>query len=381
MHQTCSGISLLSGTDSRHQKTVAACSICEAFQMSMQKAPLLPHAAPSQPWEKIGVDICTFRNIDYLITVDYLSGFFEVDRLPSKRASDVIYCLKAHCARHELPIELCSDNNPFNSFEFRRFAQKYDFKHTTSSPNYSQSNGKSENAVKTAKRLMEKASQDGEDPFLALLAWRNTPSEQLGPSPAQIMFGRRTRTHLPTTTQLMASPHDATAHDALVRAKTRQASYYDRGARERPPLSVGDNVRTRWNDGEEWRKAKVTEVLPYRSYNVQMEDGTVRRRTSKHVRFTREPPMILRDEIDNTSRAQLGGPPAATDGDSADPTNARRETAGAAHRTTTPANLPSASTTRYGRQVIKPVRLNDYVCATARDGHREGTYLHTLTDY
>jgi len=146
---------------------------------------------------------------------------------------------------------------------------------------------------------MEKAKEDHEDPFLALLAWRNTPVEQLGLSPAQIIFGRRTRTHLPATEELLASAHAANSHDALVKAKSRQASYYNRGARDRLPLKVGDTVRTQWKEGEEWKKAKVVEVLPYRSYRVQFEDGSVLRRTSKHLRISRETPLILRDEVDN----------------------------------------------------------------------------------
>lgn len=133
------------------------------------------------------------------------------------------------------------------------------------------------------------------------------------------------------------------AHDALVKAKTRRAAYYDRGARERghhcPSVTL---VYTRWNDGEGGRKANFTEVLPHRSYNVQLEDGTVRRRKSKHVRFSREPPLILRYEIDNTSRPQLGGPPAAIDGDITDTTNARKGTSNEMHK-------PSMNATRYGR--------------------------------
>jgi transposase InsO family protein len=89
--------------------------------------------------------------------VDYLSGYIEVDRLPSKRVSDVIYCLKVQFARHGLPLEVVSDNNPFNAAEFRHFAAAYDFKHTTSSPHYPQSNGRAEAAVKTIKSLFEKA--------------------------------------------------------------------------------------------------------------------------------------------------------------------------------------------------------------------------------
>jgi len=93
-------------------------------------------------------------------------------------------------ARFGIPTEVVHDNNPFNNAEFRRFAEQYDFKHTTSSPHYAQANGRSEASVKECKQLMEKAIGDREGPHLALLAWRNTPSEQLGQSPAELIFGR-----------------------------------------------------------------------------------------------------------------------------------------------------------------------------------------------
>jgi hypothetical protein len=173
------------------KRLVGQCDVCQTYEKSAQKEPLLSHTPPSRPWEKVGVDIFTFSEHDYLITVDYLSGYFEVDRLPTKRVHDIIYVLKQQFARHGLPSELFSDNSPFMAAEFTRFAANYDFKHTTSSPRYPQSNGRVENSVKTAKQLMTKAVDSHQDPFLALLAWRNTPSEQLHQSPAQIMFGRR----------------------------------------------------------------------------------------------------------------------------------------------------------------------------------------------
>ncbi len=42
------------------KKIVAACKICEAYQAATQKEPLMSHAAPSRPWEKVGIDIFTF---------------------------------------------------------------------------------------------------------------------------------------------------------------------------------------------------------------------------------------------------------------------------------------------------------------------------------
>ena len=97
-----------------------------------------------------------------------------------------------------------SDNGPpFNSQQFADFSKVYDFDHVTSSPAYPQSNGKAENAVKQAKMLMLKPSEDNTDPYLGLLAVRNTPSEIIGLSPAQRMFNRRARTNLPIVSNLL----------------------------------------------------------------------------------------------------------------------------------------------------------------------------------
>ena len=244
---------------------VSGCSICSMYQTETQKEPLMPHSVPPRPWEKIGVDIFTFQGQDFLISVDYLSGYFEVDRLASKRVRDITYILRQKFAVHGIPLQVVSDNQPFGSTEFLEFAAAWEFQSITSSPRYAQSNGRAENAVKTAKRLMTKASEAGSDVYLSLLAWRNTPSAQTNQSPAQLMFGRNTRTLLPMAAALLAPPAAAGAHSALMNAKDRQAQYYDRRAKERPPLQVGQTVRARYHAGD-WRKAQITRLLPHRSY-------------------------------------------------------------------------------------------------------------------
>ena len=104
------------------KQTVGNCETCQLYQKSTKKEPLHFHPAPSRPWEKVGIDIFEFRDQAYLITVDYLSGYFDVDRLSSKRVADNVYCLKQQFARHGLPLEVFSDNSPFNSKEFHAFA-------------------------------------------------------------------------------------------------------------------------------------------------------------------------------------------------------------------------------------------------------------------
>ena len=106
---------------------VEGCTVCQEYQHANVKEPLISHDIPNRPWEKIGIDIFTFNNYDYLIEVDYLSGFFEIDRIPTKAVHDIVYCMKQQFARHGIPDTVMSDNSPFNSREFKAFAAKYEF--------------------------------------------------------------------------------------------------------------------------------------------------------------------------------------------------------------------------------------------------------------
>jgi len=194
--------------------------------------------------------------------VDYLTNYFEIDRLQSKKVSNIIYVLKQHFARMGVPSICFTDNSPFSCQEFRNFADKYEFEHQTSSPSYPQSNGKIENSVKTAKMIVQKALESGTDLFLTLLDWRNCPSADLGQSPAQLMMGMRTRTRLPSANTLLNTPSAPATQQALRKARERQAYYYNRNAKPRATLKVGQTVRMRFSEGD-WRKAQVEEVLPY----------------------------------------------------------------------------------------------------------------------
>ena len=105
------------------KRIVGNCETCQRYHNDLQKEPLRSHTAPSRPWQKVDVDIFTFRDQDYLITADYLSGYFEVDRLNSKRVSDIVYCLKQQSARHGLPTEVVSSYNNVGAREREPFAR------------------------------------------------------------------------------------------------------------------------------------------------------------------------------------------------------------------------------------------------------------------
>ena len=70
----------------------------------------MSHELLTRPWEKVGTDLFEFKNKNYLITVDYYSSFWEVDKLPDTKAKTVILKLKSHFARYRCPDKVVSDN-------------------------------------------------------------------------------------------------------------------------------------------------------------------------------------------------------------------------------------------------------------------------------
>ncbi|XP_062619903.1 uncharacterized protein K02A2.6-like [Saccostrea cucullata] len=183
---------------------VQQCSICNEFQSKQTKEPLMIHPIPKLPWSKIGTDLFSIGDKDYLITVDYYSDFWELNELSSTSADTIIKCLKKHFSHHGIPNTVISDNGPqFTNDAFRNFANEWDFEHSTSSPYHNQSNGKAESAVKIAKGIIKKSMKEKEDLWRAILDWRNTRTQDMGCSPAQPLMSRRTRSSLPIAHQLL----------------------------------------------------------------------------------------------------------------------------------------------------------------------------------
>ena len=214
-------------------------------------------------------------------------------------STGVITALKSQFARYGVPSVVVSDNGPcYNSAEFRKFSEDWGLEHITSSPGYTQSNGQSERTVQTVKAMLEKAG----DPYKALLSYRNTPLEEVNLSPSQMLMGRRLRTSIPATEDLL-KPQLYDPEDVLPKLKERQRKQklqHDRKAKELPPLRDGEVVRVR--EGNKWKLARVTQVLPSRrSYKVETERGEYRR-NRRHLLRTEESQIA---EITPTRKSRM----------------------------------------------------------------------------
>lgn len=201
--------------------------------------------------------------------------------MPATSASSVIQFLREQFSRHGIPDCLAADNgSQIVSQEFTQFATDWEFRHVTSYPRYPKSNGKAESAVKVAKNVFKKALKDGRDPWLALLGYRNTPTEGMNPSPAQRLMSRRTRTLLPTATSLL-HPKVVGGVDEQIKRKKRKAKYYhDRPAKILPEIEVGQEVRVAPTErNKPWKSATCVQKLSDRSYLVKTSKETVRRKS------------------------------------------------------------------------------------------------------
>ena len=128
---------------------------------------------PDLPWQKVATDLFEHDGKHYLIVIDYFSRYTELVELRSETTEHAIVALKSMFARHGIPAVVCSDNGPcYAATSFQQFTTAYSFQHIISSLRFPQANGEAERGIQIAKNLLRKAT----DPYLALLAYRVTPT-------------------------------------------------------------------------------------------------------------------------------------------------------------------------------------------------------------
>ena len=265
--------------NSEIKEAVIKCSVCAEYQAKNPKQPMQTHSIPDRPWSKVGTDLFSLHSNDYIVLVDYYSDFIEVSQLDDTTTATVCDFLKEQFSRHGIPDTLVSDNgSQFTSREFTEFSKEWEFKHVTSSPYHPRSNGKAESAVKIVKNIFKKAISDDKDPWLALLDYRNTPTEGVNSSPAQRLFSRRTRTLLPVTSNLLHPKVVDGVEEKLQLKRQRAKAHYDKKAKVLPDLEVGEEVRVQGQrNTNTWTTGTCVQKLSDRSYLVNTGGQTVRR--------------------------------------------------------------------------------------------------------
>ena len=226
--------------------------------------------------------------------MDSYSGWYEIDLLLDITTSAVISKLKRHFSVHGAPHTLISDNaRQYTSQHFKDFAKQWDFIHTTSSPEYPQSNDLAERAVRSAKELMEKSHKERTDVFLNLLNVRNIPRDSILGSPAQRLMSRETRAAIPVSTNLLKPSLKCTQqiNAQLLNKRLTLKRHYNKSSHPLRPLAEGQVVCMQTPKGYDQLGTVQGMSKEPRSYMIQSKAATYRRNRRCILPVAESPPQ------------------------------------------------------------------------------------------
>ena len=267
------------GLDAELEAKVKSCEACQVNSRSPPKSPLHSWEWPTKPWSRIHVDFCgPFLGKIIFVMVDAHSKWLEAAVVSSTSSQQAIRVLRQVFSCHGLPEVLVSDNGTaFTSTEFQTFVQRNGFRHIRSAPYHPATNGLAERAVQTVKNALRKTSRDI-DTCLSrfLFQYRLTPHSTTGRSPAELLLGRKPRSHLDFI--IPSVEHHVTKN------QERQKENHDVHTRQRS-FQVGEEVYVLNHRGmPKWIPGKVTAVRGPLTLIVTLDDGTESRYHVDHVK-------------------------------------------------------------------------------------------------
>ncbi|XP_068211806.1 uncharacterized protein [Palaemon carinicauda] len=189
----------------RHCKSCHQCQMVGKPNQKITKAPLIPIPAVEEPFTQIVIDIVgplpkTKTGFQYMLTImDRTTRFPEVIPVRGIKSGIVIKHLMDFFSRYGLPREIQSDQGSnFTSREFQAKMNELGIKHNLASSYHPESQGILERFHSTLKNALTKYCLDhveewDKDLPLLLFALRSAPSESLGFSPFQMVYGHNVR--------------------------------------------------------------------------------------------------------------------------------------------------------------------------------------------
>ena len=288
------------GMDASIRNIRANCMLCSTIAPSQPRELIILTQSPEWPFQQIVIDIFYIGDRTYLTCSDRLTGWLILYRLESGHATSTK--LMSICRQlfqtYGAPEELSTDGGPtFTSSTFQEFLKTWCVRHRLSSVVYPQSNGRTELAVKTAKRIVKgntaaQGSLDNDNVARAILQYRNTPIQSIGLLPAQLLLHRRLRDSIPSQ-PILDKPHPewvSAAHryeEMLHHPNAKIVDGYNKYTHNLPPLQDGDTVAIQSLINHSWNTiGRIISSLPDRQYRIRTNGSG--RITLRNHRFLRK---------------------------------------------------------------------------------------------
>ena len=258
------------GISSDIKNMVERCDACQEGRPSLAAEPRTTDQKPTRPFQETACDLFEYAGRQYLAYVDRFSNWIEVRRFGSHPDSDkIIEALMDLFSKFGTPQKFRTDGGKqFSSTKTRDFCKRWGVRQVFSAPNYPQSNGLAESAVKAAKKLLQRAKNQ-EEFYLGMLELMNTPGAD-NKSPAEKVFGAQTRSLVPSFLPVEQS--------------SPRTSVSSHTPREHRPIVPGQQVRLQNKVSGRWDRLATVLRRAGRNYIVECKNtGNVLTRNRRHL--------------------------------------------------------------------------------------------------
>ena len=228
-----------------------------------------------------------------LVAIDEHSRYPEVEVIPSTSARVVIPRLNDIFARQGFPKVVKTDNGPpFQSSDFKDFANQAGFRHRKITPLWPEANGEAERFMRTLNKYVRAATAECKDwrielpHFLRQYRARSTPHGATNISPFEALTGRKMNIGIPAVPIFPTkSFHSRLAHNDAV-SKMKMKNYADQRRHSRDSdITTGDHVLVK-----QQKRNKLTPLYDPETV-TQSQTPSVSPPKSKEMHTPRSPPV------------------------------------------------------------------------------------------
>ena len=264
---------------------------CQATTKSQNRQPVNMSEMPSNAWQNLSADFCgpLPSGECMLVITDEYSRYPIVEIVKSVSASRAIPALDKVLSEFGVPKVIKTDNgSPFNSADFRQFAEYCGFVHRKITPRWPRANAQAESFNKPLMKCVKSAHVERknwkQELYCFLRQYRATPHTSTGFTPYRLMFKREPNTRLPQVNKTQTErqvDEIARRNDEITKSKSKL--YQDnRNNAKYHEIQVGDKVLL---ENEQVSKTQ-SKYIP-NPFNVTATMGAMITATSENRSVTR----------------------------------------------------------------------------------------------
>ena len=162
------------GMNSDIREMVAKCDPCQRYHRSYAKEKVeVSHALMFNIWagHTIHMDLCQYKNINYLFCVDRLTGYIQVERVPNEQTSSAILGLKKWATKIGFPYKIFNDSGGGLRDDFIKQLEELGIVHKLCSAYHLASYSLAERTVQSLKSVLRKSADRLDELYLAEIAF------------------------------------------------------------------------------------------------------------------------------------------------------------------------------------------------------------------